>query len=527
MSESLAASYDELPYEGYAFHETHPDHLAALAILHGLEPPEIASARVLELGCAGGANLVPMGLAWPGARFVGVDLSARQVDQARQLAGRLGLPNVEFETRDLGEGVEDLGEFDYVICHGVFSWVPEPVRRRILATCSGHLARNGVAYVSYNTFPGWAAQGMLRAMLIYHIGPPLPDGQAGRVRRARELLEGLVAGSEGDESPHAQFLRHEATRLQAKSDSYLLHEYLDAENYAPSLREFVEQAAEHGLRYLTDARPRSQAANQPGPVRAVIERLGGGPLQREQYADFLRNRTFRRSLLVHEEARPREPEAGALERLRALAAAGPLSAQPDVFSAATEEFAGDDPRLRLTTNDPLVKAALVVLAEAWPRSLAVPEWRARTHALLGRAPGCEEVGSDAGPEALNAAALVVFQKGLLELRTVEPPLASEIGGRPLASALARLQAETGRLVTNLQHRVVELSPFDRLVLRQLDGTREPGEVLDELVAASLSGVFPLTRDGEMLKDVIEVRQILGNSLGPSLRRLCGSALLTG
>jgi tRNA/tmRNA/rRNA uracil-C5-methylase (TrmA/RlmC/RlmD family) len=115
-----------------------------------------------------GDNLVPMALGLPAARFVGVDLSPRQVEVAQRTIAALGLSNIEFREADIAAIDASWGEFDYVIAHGVYSWVPEPVRERLLALCNANLAANGVAYVSYNTNPGWRVHGMIRDMMIYH-----------------------------------------------------------------------------------------------------------------------------------------------------------------------------------------------------------------------------------------------------------------------------------------------------------------------------------------------------------------------
>src|SRR6516165_1854731 len=95
MSDATLATYDELPYESYPFVFTHPDTLATAAILFGLNPPPVEACRVLELGCASGGNLLPMAEALPGSHFVGLDLSARQIDAGRQVAATVRLDNLD------------------------------------------------------------------------------------------------------------------------------------------------------------------------------------------------------------------------------------------------------------------------------------------------------------------------------------------------------------------------------------------------------------------------------------------------
>src|SRR5262245_53527423 len=145
--EPPATSYDEVPYESHPLPQTHPAHLAAVARLFGLLTPPPERCRVLEIGCASGGNLIPMALTLPGSSFVGIDLSERQVAEGHRLAGALGLGNVELLHRDVLDVGDELGRFDYVLCHGVYSWVPAPVRDRALELCATNLAPNGVAYV--------------------------------------------------------------------------------------------------------------------------------------------------------------------------------------------------------------------------------------------------------------------------------------------------------------------------------------------------------------------------------------------
>src|SRR5262245_60448117 len=190
MARPDACSYDELPYEDLAFYHTHPSNLAVVAALCGLRPPPVEACRVLELGCGSGFNLLAMAQSLPAARFVGVDLSARQIDHGRALAAALGAGRVELHARSVTDLDASLGQFDYVIAHGLFSRVPEPVRAAVLDACRRHLAPNGVAYVSYSTYPGWHVRTILRDVLLF--GAPADAPPLERVRAARAALERLL-----------------------------------------------------------------------------------------------------------------------------------------------------------------------------------------------------------------------------------------------------------------------------------------------------------------------------------------------
>jgi len=125
-------------------------------------PPDIRKCRVLELACADGSNLIPMACALPESVFLGIDLSQRQVKAGQQTIAALGLTNIELRPLDIREVDESFGTFDYIIAHGIYSWVPADVQDRILEICRERLSENGVAYISYNTNPGWRMRGMMR-----------------------------------------------------------------------------------------------------------------------------------------------------------------------------------------------------------------------------------------------------------------------------------------------------------------------------------------------------------------------------
>jgi hypothetical protein len=167
----------------------------------------------------------------------------------------------------------------------------------------------------------------------------------------------------------------------------------------------------------------------------------------------------------------------------------------------------------------------MALGAQWPRSVPVAELRSRVADLLDSPPPGARRAAEPDPPPIEDVLFRCYRVGAVGLTTFEPPAALDISRRPTASAYARLQAERGNRVTNLRHRVAELSAFDRLVLGLADGTRERGELVDDLVAACLGGTFPLHRDGQPIADAIEVRQIMERSLEPSLLRLRGSLLL--
>ncbi len=169
MSDQSLTAYDEVPYPSLAHVQTHPDRLATIAALFGLQTAPVEKCRVLELGCGDGTNLISMAYGLPNSEFVGIDAAGRAIAEGNEMIRDLSLDNVRLQQLDLMEFDAGGEPFDYIIAHGVYSWVPDPVRDRILAICSESLSPNGVAYVSYNSYPGGHIRDMVREMMLFHV----------------------------------------------------------------------------------------------------------------------------------------------------------------------------------------------------------------------------------------------------------------------------------------------------------------------------------------------------------------------
>ena len=525
MSDTQASTYDEVSYGGNCFFYTHPDVLATVATLFGMSPPAVERCRVLELGCADGSNLIPMAMGLPGAHFVGIDLSPRQVEEGCATIQALGLHNIALEPLSLMDVGEDFGRFDYVICHGVYSWVPEAVQDRILEICARNLAPDGVAYVSYNTYPGWHARGLARDLMGFHVRR-IAAAKA-RATEARAILEDLVRVLPDPESAYGRILSRESGALRAVSDSYVFHEHLEEENHPVYFHEFAERASRKGLRYLGEARSLGLFDGISPEAKGAIEGWSDDPMDREQYLDFLCNRTFRRSLLCHADAsRTAAPSAELVRTMHISTLARPVSEAPDVHSTvAKEEFRSADGIARLSTNHPLIKAALVVLFRSHPRALSFEALWDEARSLLqqGIAPPPTDARHDR--DRLAALMLQFFGSNLVELHLNPPRIAAEPGERPHASPLARLQAESDARITNLCLRHVELSDFDRLVIRLLDGNHDREAIVEALQEAIANETFTIQRGDEPVRDPEQVRIMLGEGVESSLERMARLALL--
>jgi SAM-dependent methyltransferase len=441
-----AALYAEVPYSRFPYVQTHPDRLATLAVLHGLSPAPPHAARVLELGCGAGGNLVPMAYAAPELSAVGVDYAAGAIADGRAMAAALGLRNVvlhEGDVRELTGG--GLGTFDYVIAHGVYGWVAPAVRDAVIAAIAAHLAPAGVAFVSYPAYPGGYFRRMLREMGLFHAR----DAAAGvpRAERARELF-GVLAELRADRSDaYGGVLARELPRLLYQPAGSLVHDDLADEMAPVWFADFAAHAAEHGLAFVCEVEVAElRPARLPDGVEPRLRELAGGDrLALEQYVDFVLGRKFRQSVLCRAALQPRFDPARVL-RLRAA------SAEPQVEHA-----------------HPLVVSLVRVLARHFPEALAASD--------LQRALAVD------GAE-LERALWSAVDADLVALHAHAPVYAAGAGERPRASALARLQAERSIDVTSLRHENVRMEePAARLLLGLLDGTRDRAALRADLAAA--------------------------------------------
>ena len=262
---TTASAYDAVPYDSLPFAQTHPDRLATLAHLFGLQPPPLANCRVLELGCASGGNLIPMAVAMPGAQFVGVDLSSVQVAQGQALIDALGLRNIRLLPCSITDVDAALGHFDYIIAHGVYSWVPSPVQEKILSICAEQLSPGGVAYVSYNTLPGWRMRGMVRDLMRYHAMPFADPGQ--RVAQARGIVDFLAQWVPVQDNAYGMLLQQELQTLRGAPDHYVLHEHLEDINEPLYFHQFAQRLLDRHANLFHNPRDLSPVRGPGVPYR--------------------------------------------------------------------------------------------------------------------------------------------------------------------------------------------------------------------------------------------------------------------
>ena len=238
---------------------------------------------------------------------------------------------------------------------------------------------DGVAMISYNVYPGWHLRRMIRDMMLYHIRAI--DDPREQIRQARSLVRFLLeTASEG--SFYRMVLEEQAQAIQNASDGYLFHDHLEMDNHPVYFYEFVNRAETAGLKYLGETKL-SAMLSKSLPSR-VQHALAGGPLiQHGQYLDFFRNTSFRKSLLCHSEIRlDRNLDGGVLQDYYLALDRKPAPVEIDLTTDCGTQFSL--PQGRFLAQKRLVKAAILYLAEIWPRSTS---FRTLYEAALHRFPG--------------------------------------------------------------------------------------------------------------------------------------------
>ena len=451
--------YDEIPYRTFPHSSSHPDQLATVAHLHGLDPPRLACCRVLELGCGAGANLLGMACGLPDARLVGIDLAHSAIERARVDARTVGLRNAEFHIGDLRvASALGLGEFDYVIAHGLYAWIDQPAREALMATCAAHLAPDGIAYVSFNTHPGGHFRRSLRELALWH--SRASTGAAERAVRSRELFASLRALRDESDA-WGVLLGAELPDLSTAPTDYLVHDLLNEDWEPVWFADFASVARRSGLQYVGEASFHRVTGPWEPEVEAELWRLAEGDrVAYQQFVDFMLWRRFREALLCHAGRAVNDHfDQGRMQTLR-FRPSGPVSEQDD---------------------QPM--AILPTLAAHAPQPVPFDRLRAEL---------------DVDPEPLGRALLDLARRGRVAMHLEPPALGDADVALPRVTGLARMQAIDGDYCTTLFGGFVRLDgSVIRTLLKLADGTRNREQILAEVASASGTAVAPQQLDAAL------------------------------
>jgi methyltransferase-like protein/SAM-dependent methyltransferase len=515
--------YDQVPYESYPFHQSQPDRLSTMARLFGMNPTPVDKCRVLELGCASGGNLIPIASIYPESTFVGVDLSQVQVAAGQEMIKGIGLKNVELKVMSIADINKDFGEFDYIICHGVYSWVPHEVQDAILRICGENLTAQGVGYVSYNTYPGWHFRGIIREAMIYHASQFAEPAM--KAAQGRALLD-FLASAVPEGQAYGLMLKDEINILKNQKDYYLLHEHLEDVNYPAYFHDFIEKAQNNGLQFLSEAELSVMLTSQfPQQVRDTLNRISNEIVKTEQYIDFVRNKYFRQTLLCRKDVTLNRNLTPA--NIMQFYVGSPFKSQAenvDLRSLQGETF-GAPNGMTITATNPLVKAALRYLGQIWPRTVAFDELFSIAQSSLASVSIKDAQTHEREKQAVAADILSLYASGFIVLRSHPSPFVTEVSQNPHASEVARFQVKTSNVLTNRVHEAVTADLVAQHLIDVCDGKRNREQILDEMVSRVKSGAINIHKEGKKVEDDAAIREIIGPMIDTSLQNLAKVCLL--
>src|SRR4030065_1365064 len=371
--------YDKFLYPSYAYPKTHPDNLATLAALFGMEPAQVNHCRVLDLGCGSGGNIIPMAFGLPHSEFLGIDLAEYPITQGQSMIHTLCLKNIVLRQMNIMDISADLGQFDYIIAHGLFSWVPPAVQDKIFDICNNHLSPNGIAYVSYNTYPGYHLQSMWREMMRFHTTQfDEPKEQISEALNFVKFLSESIP-----DNTYRLILKEAVEPMGKRRDEGIYHDELAEINLPVYFYRFMEFAEQHGLQYLSEANFYDMQESFPSEVTDILRSLSKDSIiLKEQYLDFLKCRRFRRTLLCRQGLHlNRTPQPDQMNKFYIASSAQPESQITKKSLEVEEEFRNSQ-GASMKTGHPIAKAAIAELADAWPASLDFNELLNRVRTRL-------------------------------------------------------------------------------------------------------------------------------------------------
>ena len=299
MSSWTSGYISEIAYTAGFYRELTPAilELAALAKTVTVRPATSAFA-MCELGCGRGLTTNVLAAANPHGQFHATDFNPAHIAEARALATAGGLNNVSFSDASFAEFLDDptLPQFDIIALHGILSWISEANRQVIVAFIGKYLKPGGLAYVSYNSMPGWASSGPLRRLIAEY--GAIGGGPIGRLEKSIDSISRLKqANARYFQANPAVGERLE--KMKPQNRNYLVHEYLNEHWYPFYHKDVVTEMAEAKLTFLASANllDHVDPLNLTEAQRALLSDIEDATL-RETTRDYMVNQQFRRDLFI-------------------------------------------------------------------------------------------------------------------------------------------------------------------------------------------------------------------------------------
>lgn len=472
-------SYDSVIYPSYVFQHLRPDRFAAIAAVHGINAIPIDDCRILELGCGDGANLISIAHTMPNSNCVGIDLAVEPIKQAGRITSELGLANARFFQQDLMEfDPAKYGEFDFIIAHGVYSWVPENVREKILWIYEKCLTPKGIGYISFNAYPGWHLRGLVRDAMLFQSS--LIDDPDTKVESAVNFLE-FLSESAAEDSIYKNLLSAELEVSLERPVENIYHDELSYVNQPFYFTEFNSHIEKHGLKFIAESEPVASFDHRfPQFTRDALDKLWHDPIRREQYIDFIKCKRFRSPLVCRADNDP--SYRGITDHIDHLFVAGetkPIEAGSVLDDDSSVKFSGSH-GTEFDLNNPFAKTALAYIGSRWPERIRFIELFDQVKTRL---PEMRDEAIETGKRLLKAYLIELMHSTAIELRAFNPVYLAFVSERPKVSDFARWQARSGYSSVN-GNTGASMGIKDegaRHLLVSADGTRTVEELIEEMV----------------------------------------------
>lgn len=473
-------SYDVVDYPSYILPQTHPGCFAVIAKLYGMNPAPPEKCRVLELGCGDGLNLNWLASNLPESEFVGVDLAKTAIGNANKSAADLELQNISFFRQDVLEiNEKTFGKFDYITAYGLFSWVPEVVRQKILSLYNELLNPNGVGLISYNVYPGSYRRQIARDLLHFHsqkFEKPLE-----KVAQGVGFVD-FLTNNTGHLPVYQEILKHELNSLADRPFENIYHDELAEFSQPFYFTEFIAEAEKHGLKFLSESEylfPYTKSMSEE--VLEFFENSSRDTIEFEQYSDFFYCRRFRQTLLckkdVITESRVTPPQ---IKDLYILSLLKPTSQNLDLNPNAFVQFL-DAKGNKLDIGHNLTKVALALLVRAGSHPVKFDNLIEKANEVL-QTQGVVIEDLEKEAEITASIFLQLFSPNELKFYDTEAKFLDYVSENPIVNKFARWQAKNhSNLVLNFYGVGLTVQDnFVRTLLTLLDGTRTREELIAEL-----------------------------------------------
>jgi methyltransferase-like protein/2-polyprenyl-3-methyl-5-hydroxy-6-metoxy-1,4-benzoquinol methylase len=515
--DSIAQSYDDMPYESHPFADTSPAHLATISKLFGIETVDITQAKVLELGCASGGNIIPHAARNPKSSYIGIDLSKVQIEDGQAKIKALGLQNVELKHFSISDINKSFGEFDYIIVHGVYSWVPDNVQHDILRICSENLSAKGVAFISYNTYPGWKVKEIIRdAMILRGASHEDPYKKLSHARGMVNFMQEMTANS----SIMRSIVDSEINLIRNAAPHYLAHEFLEEYNSPCYFKDFVSAAEKFNLCYLAESEPHTMFVSNLGQQVAapLLNECGASQVMLEQYMDFLKNRPFRQTILTHKNRANNINYRIAADQIKEFEFCGRfISSEKVELDHIPAQFTTTK-GANITISQPIEKAAVMAINESFPAAMNFRKiLDAAQKALGSKLPSHTDI-------IVSLLEQFIIQ-GLARFTLYPASLCTNISLKPKVEEIVHFDANSasqkgsGVGTANLWHESVRLELVQQHILPKLDGKNSHEQLLEHLVKLAKDGIIQFSKHGVAITDAEQLKSTAKEHLNNALE-LC-------